>query len=50
MKRRQFIGLAGSTSLLFLSGGVSAFINDKKDKTTGEFVFVEAEQFTNFGG
>jgi len=47
MKRRQFIGTAGSASLFLLAGGIASC----KDKiTTSEFVFLEAEQFENPGG
>ena len=50
MNRRQFIGTAGSASLLLLSGRVVASISDKEKKFRGEFVFLEAEQFINHGG
>ena len=47
MNRRQFIGTAGSASLFLLAGGLTACVNKKN---TGEFVFLEAEQFEDRGG
>lgn len=47
MNRRQFIGKSGSASLFILAGGLTAFASNKN---TGEFVFLEAEQFADFGG
>ena len=47
MNRRQFIGKSGSASLFILAGGLTAFASNKN---TGEFVFLEAEQFVDFGG
>lgn len=47
MKRRQFIGTTASDSLSLLASGLSS---NKQKITTGEFVFVEAEQFENTGG
>jgi len=47
MKRRQFIGTAGTAGLYFLSGGMSACSFAKREDS---FVFVEAEQFEDFGG
>ncbi len=49
MKRRQFIGTVGNASLFLLAGGLSAF-NSKRRISTGEFLFLEAEGFTDFGG
>lgn len=49
MKRRQFIAKAGSTSL-FLLAGVDLFANVKKKTLSGEFLFLEAEQFSDLGG
>ena len=48
MNRRQFIGKAGSTSLLILAGTNAFGFNRKKLK--GEFIFLEAEQFEDLGG
>lgn len=50
MKRRNFIGAMGNTSLLLLSGGLSNVMGSNVKKTSNEFVFLEAEQFSNFGG
>jgi hypothetical protein len=50
MKRKQFIGSLGSTTLMLLAGGVSGLAIGTKRRTTGEFVFIEAEQFADFGG
>jgi hypothetical protein len=50
MKRKQFIGKIGSTTLLLLAGGVTGIANGTKRKVAGEFVFLEAEQFADFGG
>jgi hypothetical protein len=50
MKRKQFIGTIGSTTLLLLSGGLNGLANGRKSKIKGEFVFLEAEQFADFGG
>ncbi len=50
MKRRQFIGTIGSTGLFILAGGYTSCITNKKKTFTGEFVFLEAEQFANYGG
>lgn len=47
MNRRQFLGTAGSASLFLLAGGLVACTSKK---TTGEFVFLEAEQFADLGG
>ncbi len=49
MKRRQFIGRLGNTSLFILAGGISTF-NTKKITTTEEFLFIEAEGFADMGG
>ena len=48
MKRRNFIGLVGNTSLLLLAGNMSKVFGSNAN--SNEFVFVEAEQFENFGG
>lgn len=50
MKRKQFIGTMGSTALLLLAGGVNVLANARTRKFNGEFVFLEAEQFVDFGG
>ena len=50
MNRRNFIGYLGNTSLLLLSGGVNDIIAASDTKSTNEFVFLEAEQFTKYGG
>ena len=50
MKRRQFVGLIGNTSLCFLGGSFPSFANNVKRISSGEFVFIEAEQFANLGG
>ena len=50
MKRKQFIGKIGSTTLLLLAGGVTGIANGTKRKVAGEVVFLEAEQFADFGG
>lgn len=46
MKRRQFVGLVGNTSLCLLTKKLDA----KTIETGGEFLFVEAEQFAQYGG
>ena len=50
MKRRNFIGALGNTSLLLLSGGLPHIMGSIGKKSSTEFVFVEAEQFSTFGG
>ncbi|MBD0777826.1 FAD-dependent oxidoreductase [Maribacter sp. ANRC-HE7] len=51
MNRRQFIGTAGSASLLLLlTRGTVAYASFKEKKGNGEFVFLEAEQFKDLGG
>jgi hypothetical protein len=51
MKRRNFIGLLGNTSLMCLSGGLNGLMaNQNGSSASNEFVFVEAEQFSDFGG
>ncbi len=50
MKRRQFIGLIGNSSLFLLAGGLSSCVYDKKNKFSEEFAFLEAEQFKDLGG
>ncbi|WP_142687387.1 FAD-dependent oxidoreductase [Chitinophaga polysaccharea] len=49
MNRKQFIGLAGSTALTLLLSRKNLFANTKAP-TQGEFLFVEAEGFTDYGG
>ena len=48
MRRRNFIGLVGNTSLMLLAGNMTKVFGSNPN--TNEFVFVEAEQFENFGG
>jgi hypothetical protein len=48
MKRRNFIGILGNTSLALLAGSMTNAFGAKSD--SNEFVFVEAEQFKDFGG
>jgi hypothetical protein len=50
MKRKQFIGTIGSTTLLLLAGGIRVVAGVTGRKVAGEFVFLEAEQFADFGG
>ncbi len=46
MKRRQFVGLLGNTTLCLLAGKTSAFAA----AAGSEFLFIEAEQFKDHGG
>ncbi|MFZ4775586.1 MAG: FAD-dependent oxidoreductase [Terrimicrobiaceae bacterium] len=56
VNRRQFIDQMGGTALILLGGGspLIAGADDKpvgqRDARTGEFVFLEAEQFADLGG
>jgi len=50
MKRRQFIGTLANSSLVLLAGGLSSCMNTKRKLSSEEFVFLEAEQFTDLGG
>jgi len=50
MNRRHFIGAMGNTSLMLLAGSFANAIGINSKETSNEFVFVEAEQFTHFGG
>lgn len=50
MKRRQFIGTLGNSSLFLLAGGLSSCLSDQKNEHSNEFVFLEAEQFARRGG
>ena len=50
MKRRQFVGVIGNTSLCFLAGNLPLLANNVERIATGEFVFIEAEQLANHGG
>lgn len=50
MKRRSFIGALGNASLMLLAGGLTETLASSNKNTNNEFVFLEAEQFTNFGG
>lgn len=47
MKRRQFIGFLGNSSLALLAASSDAWARAQSSK---EFVFIEAEQFANHGG
>lgn len=49
MKRKQFIGILGNASLSLLAGKIS-LTQGKSKKANQEFVFIEAEQFSNHGG
>ena len=49
MKRRQFVGLLGNTSLCLLAGKISAHAGQQAAPGS-EFLFVEAEQFSSHGG
>lgn len=49
MKRRQFVGFLGNTSLCLLAGKLSAEAQNLS-KANNEFLFVEAEQFASHGG
>ena len=48
LKRRQFIGSASSSALFLLSG--KSLSSQEKKGTNKEFLFVEAEQFQDYGG
>ncbi len=48
MKRRNFIGIVGNTSLMLLAANMTKVFGSSAN--SNEFVFVEAEQFENFGG
>lgn len=50
MKRRQFVGFIGNTSLCLLAAKLPIYANDINKKDAGEFLFVEAEQFADHGG
>ncbi|MEY3946334.1 MAG: hypothetical protein RJB03_1040 [Bacteroidota bacterium] len=50
MKRRQFVGLVGNTSLYLLAGKMHAFAEATPSHASSEFLFVEAEQFKSHGG
>lgn len=50
MKRRQFVGLVGNTSLCLLAGKMHAFAEATPSHASSEFLFVEAEQFKSHGG
>jgi hypothetical protein len=47
MKRRQFIGFLGNSSLALLAASSDVWARAQSSK---EFVFIEAEQFANHGG
>lgn len=50
MKRRQFVGFIGDTSLCLLAAKLPAMANNTGSYATDEFLFVEAEQFKSHGG
>ncbi|MBD0831580.1 FAD-dependent oxidoreductase [Aestuariibaculum sediminum] len=50
MKRRQFVGTITNSSLFLLAGGFSSFISPNRNLSSEEFAFVEAEQFSTYGG
>ena len=50
MKRRQFVGLVGNTSLCLLAGKMNAIAAANPSHASSEFLFVEAEQFKSHGG
>jgi hypothetical protein len=50
MKRRQFVGYIGNTSLFLLAARMPLFANESNSTVAGEFLFVEAEQFAKHGG
>jgi hypothetical protein len=50
MKRRQFVGLVGNTSLCLLAGKMNAIAGFNSSNASSEFLFVEAEQFKSHGG
>jgi hypothetical protein len=50
MKRRQFVGLIGNTSLGLLASNLSAIGTTHSNSASSEFLFIEAEQFINHGG
>lgn len=50
MKRRQFVGFIGNTSLCLLAGKLPLHANGQLSHAGKEFLFVEAEQFKSHGG
>jgi len=50
MQRRQFINSIGKATLLLLAPADMLAIGPRRDKLSGEFVFLEAEQFASHGG
>lgn len=50
MNRRNFIGSIGNTSLALLASSLPGVNAMNWKNNSNEFVFVEAEQFANFGG
>ena len=50
MKRRQFVGYIGNTSLFLLAAKLPLYADDSKQPASEEFLFVEAEQFAKHGG
>lgn len=49
MKRREFMGFVGNTSLCLLASQFPLLAQYKSKASAQEFVFVEAEQFANHG-
>jgi len=47
MKRREFMGFVGNTSLCLLASQIPSLAQNKSKSAAQEFVFVEAEQFAN---
>ena len=50
MKRRQFVGYIGNTSLCLLASQFPLLANNEKKIPSQEFAFIEAEQFASHGG
>jgi FAD dependent oxidoreductase len=50
MNRRQFIGRVGSVALMLLAGRSLLAADGPQPTGSGEFVFLEAEQFADLGG
>jgi hypothetical protein len=50
MNRRNFIGTLGNTSLVLLASSLTGAKAFDWHNNSNEFVFLEAEQFENFGG
>ncbi len=50
MKRRQFVNTAGKATLLLLAPSFLSGAKTSEKKRSGDFLFIEAEQFSNQGG